>query len=94
MNGEEKILAMLEQIQGRLFSLEQMQDDLRELKTGQAVIEREVNNIKASQQMLSLNLNKIDRGHAVLEHGQKTILARMDTIEDHSIRIFALERAR
>jgi len=63
MNNEDRIISMLEQ----------MQADIKDLKQGQAVLEREVSDIKQSQNILRVANEKLDRNHAVLEKELKSV---------------------
>ena len=81
MNNEEKIL----------FMLENLVQDVSEVKQSQAVLEREVGEVKNRQSMLQIAVDKFDRNQAVMQKSlseTKNIVARIEN--DHGLHIKAL----
>lgn len=76
----------LGQTQGELGQMRgelgQMRGELKNLKTSQAVMERETKDVKSYQQMLTVAQDKLGRGQAVIEQGQSAILTRIDALEE------------
>ncbi len=83
MNNEEKILAILEKMQGDISGLKEdvsgLKEDVSGLKEGQARLEADVSGIKVRLDM------DVQRQLNLLAEGQEEILSRMPSEEDMDI---------
>lgn len=78
--------------------LQQILAELKNVKESQAVLERDVKDVKSGQQLSTITLNKFDRNLAVIEQGQTrlegdlnatkaAILPRLDSLSDDVAKI-------
>ena len=80
MNNEEKILTVLETMQGNLEtmqgSMETMQSDISDLKNGQAKLESDMAIVKGS-------VIRLEKDVGVLADGHEMLNDKIDRIETH-----------
>ena len=58
-----------------------LQEELKEVRAGLAVVEREVNYMKTSQQLLAVSQEKLDRGQAVIQSDVLSVKAQIGNLE-------------
>lgn len=82
---------ILQQILNELKGLKQGQSDLRQ---GQAVLERDVRDMRATQQVITIKLDKHDRNQAVMESDIAAIRESVNATREAVLRIELVEMPR